>query len=158
MERRGEPRGWGKVAPLAILAKEKQLGVSDEQIAATCALAQIEKVGAAAHGDVLAMVECFARLCVTIGTCPATQGLFGFEQRDLQSVSRKTVSRKPYGSGNAGQAAADDDDTAVRARGRTFRTCVHGAERYWIRATRCIPAHVPESQYSRCAMLLQCTG
>ena len=107
MQRRGKPVRWRKSASLAIRPEKVQRPMPLEEVIDSGQSAEIEKIGAAAHGYVLAMVDRFAGCSIDVGSCTPAKLPAGLEQIDTAAVSCQC------GRGShPGKTAPDDCDTS----------------------------------------------
>ena len=107
MQRSGKRAGTKPVHD-SVGADKKQLPLGPQQIRNPHGFAEMLKVGAAAHADVLAVVDQLAGGLIDERTGPAAQPGSGFQQRHRQfSFRQSDRSRQP------GQSATDDDRVVV---------------------------------------------
>jgi hypothetical protein len=72
--------------------------------------AKIQKVGAATHRHMLAVVDWFARFSIDVRAGPAPQAAAGFDQRDAALPRSQGGSRR-----QSGQTASHDDHVRLLA-------------------------------------------
>jgi len=115
MQRRGQPPRGTKVAALSVGAKEMQDRISSKLPGYPRATTEIQKIRAAAHRHMLAVIDHLSAGAIDIRARPATQLAPGFEELDAAAAFCQRD-----GGGQSRQASADDRD-AARARGSGFR-------------------------------------
>ena len=112
VQRGGQPADGGEIAPAAVGPEEVQPAVALEAVVDAHAAAEVDQVGAAAHGNVLASVDPPAGRRILERAGPPAEPPPGLEQFDRDA--RLTQSRR---RGQPGQAAADDGDAGCDREG-----------------------------------------
>ena len=109
MQRRGQPTAGGEIVPRALGPDEVQRVGAIETILDARAAAEVEKAGAAAHCDVLAVVDPLAGVGIDERAGPAAEPAGLLKQFDPQAAFHGGD-----GGGQPGQPAADDGDGGGR--------------------------------------------
>lgn len=124
---RGEVQGSGEEGFFqaiddAVAGNEVEFGFGTEELIDLDGATEVKEVGAAAEGDVLAVVDPFAGLTIEEGTGATAETGTGFEESD------GTAARSEGGGGGeTGESAADDDDVGVRC-GFAWLRGIHGED------------------------------
>src|SRR5262245_46575389 len=106
MQRRWQPFHRRKIAALPIATEEMQLALTDKFVLNTRPPTKVQKIRAAAHRHMLAMVNRVASRLIGERAGPSAQLSSRFKEFDVQSATHQC-----RGARHAGQTSTDDRDS-----------------------------------------------